>query len=44
MILFYEWFVTRTALAVTAAGAVGFVALDFVIDLIIHMITLGMLR
>ena len=43
-ILFYEWFVTRTALAVTAAGAVGFVVLDFVIDLIIHMITLGMLR
>jgi hypothetical protein len=44
MILFYQWFVTRTALAVTAAGAVGFVVLDFVIDLIIHMITLGMLR
>lgn len=44
LILFYEWFVTRTALAVTAMGAVGFVALDFVIDLFIHMITLGMLR
>ena len=43
-ILFYEWFVTRTALTVTAAGAVGFVVLDFVIDLIVHMITLGMLR
>jgi hypothetical protein len=43
MILFYEWFVTRTALAVTAAGAVGFVVLDFVIDLIIHYFTLKML-
>ncbi len=44
LILFYEWFITRTALSVTAMGAVGFVALDFVIDLIIHMITLSMLR
>ncbi len=44
LILFYEWFITRTALGVTAMGAVGFVVLDFVIDLIIHMITLGMLR
>jgi len=44
VILFYQWFVTRTALAVTAAGAVGFVVLDVVIKLIIDMITLGMLR
>ncbi len=44
LILFYEWFITRTALGVTARGAVGYVVLDFVIDLIIHMITLGMLR
>ncbi len=44
LILFYEWFITRTALGVTAMGAAGFVVLDFVIDLIIHMITLGMLR
>lgn len=44
LILFYEWFITRTALGVTAMGAVGFVALDIMIDLIIHMITLGMLR
>jgi hypothetical protein len=44
LILFYEWFITRTALAVTALGAVGFVALDFVVDLIIHIITLEMLR
>ncbi len=44
LILFYQWFVTRTALAVTAIGAVGFVVLDFTIDLIVHMITLGMIR
>jgi hypothetical protein len=43
-ILSYQWFVTRTALAVTAAGAVGFVVLDVVIKLVIDMITLGMLR
>ncbi len=44
LILFYEWFITRTALSVTAMGAVGFVVLDFVIDRIIYMTTLGMLR
>ncbi len=44
LILSYEWFVTRTALGVTAAGAVGFVVLDLVINLIIEMITFGMLR
>jgi hypothetical protein len=44
LILSYEWYITRTALAVTAMGAVGFVVLDFVVDLIIHMITMGMIR
>ncbi len=44
LILFYEWFITRTALGVTAMGAVGFVVLDFVINRIIYMITLGMLH
>ncbi len=44
LILFYEWFITRTALGVTAMGAVGFVVLDFVINRIIYMTTLGMLR
>ena len=44
LILGYEWFVTKTALAVRPMGAAGFVALDFVIDLIIHAITLGMIR
>jgi hypothetical protein len=44
LILFYQWFITRTALGVTAMGAIGFVVLDFMIDLIVHMITLGMLR
>ncbi len=44
LILFYQWFITRTALAVTAMGAVGYVVLDFVIDLTIRMITLSMLH
>lgn len=44
LILSYEWFVTRTALGVTAMGAVGFVALDLVIDLIVRGITIGMLN
>jgi hypothetical protein len=44
LVLCYEWFVTRTALAVTAMGAAGFVALDLVIDLIIRGITIGMLQ
>jgi len=30
--LVYEWFVTRTALRLTGAGAVGFVVIDFVIS------------
>ncbi len=44
LILSYQWFITRTALGVTAMGAIGFVVLDFMIDLIVHMITLGMIR
>ena len=44
LILGYEWLITRTALGVSAMGAVGFVVLDLVIDLIIHAVTLGMIR
>ncbi|MHA1152369.1 MAG: hypothetical protein ACTSQ7_06825 [Alphaproteobacteria bacterium] len=44
LILGYEWFITRTALAVTAMGAAGFVVLDLVIDLVIRRITIGMLQ
>ncbi len=44
LILSYQWFVTRTALAVTARGAVGFVVLDLVIDLIVRAIALGMIH
>jgi hypothetical protein len=44
LILGYEWFITKTALSVRPMGAAGFVVLDFVIDLIIHAITLGMVR
>ncbi len=44
LILGYEWLITRTALGVSATGAVGFVVLDLVIDLIIHTVTIGMIR
>ncbi len=44
MILAYEWSITRSALGVSAMGAVGFVVLDLVIDLIIHAVSLGMIR
>jgi hypothetical protein len=44
LILSYEWLITRTALGVSPMGAVGFVVLDFFIDLIIHAVTLGMIR
>ena len=43
-ILGYEWLITRTALGVSATGAVGFVVMDLVIDLIIHTVTFGMIR
>ncbi len=43
LILGYEWFVTRTALGIGAMGAIGFVALDLVIDLITNAVTLTML-
>ncbi len=44
LILGYQWLITRTALGVSAMGAVGFVVLDLVIDLIIHAVTIGMIR
>ncbi len=44
LILCYEWFITRTALAVTAMGAAGFVGLDLMIDLVVRRITIGMLH
>ncbi|MCH8808927.1 MAG: hypothetical protein IH993_03710 [Proteobacteria bacterium] len=44
LILGYMWLIARTALGVSAMGAVGFVVLDLVIDLIIHAVTLGMIR
>ncbi len=44
LILGYEWFITKTALGVRPMSAAGFVVLDFVIGLIIHTVTLGMIR
>ncbi len=39
-----EWLITRTALGVRPMAAAGFVVMDFVIDWIILVITLGMIR
>ena len=36
--LAYEWFITRTALRLTSFGALGFVAIDFVIGNIVNTI------
>lgn len=44
LLLGYQWFVTRTALDITSLGAVGFVALDLVIGVMINAIALGMIR
>ncbi len=44
LVLGYEWLITRTALGVSAMGAVGFVVLDLVIDLVIYTVTIGMIR
>ena len=44
LVLGYEWFISRTALAVTAMGAVGFVVLNFVIDLVVRYISVVMLQ
>ena len=44
LVLGYEWFISRTALAVSAMGAVGFVVLNFVIDLVVRYISVVMLQ
>ena len=41
-ILAYVWFITRTALAVSSVAAVGFVALDFLIDILVNGAVVGM--
>lgn len=44
LILGYAWFIAHTALGVTPMGAVGFVALDFIIGRIIQAVTLGLIQ
>jgi hypothetical protein len=44
LVLGYQWFIIRTALAVSTMGAIGFVVLDFVIELIILKITVVMIH
>ncbi|RMD61221.1 MAG: hypothetical protein D6826_10470 [Alphaproteobacteria bacterium] len=44
LLLAYQWFVTRTALGVGAAAAVGLVALDLFIGLMIDGFAIGMVR
>ena len=43
-ILAYQWFVTRTALDITPFAAVGFVALDLVLSIVIQGMADGMVR
>lgn len=44
LLLGYQWFVTRTALDISSFGAVGFVALDLIVGVMINAIAVGMLR
>lgn len=44
VVLAYQWFVTRTALDITPFAAVGFVALDLTLSIVIQGMTDGMLR
>ncbi len=44
LILAYQWFVTRTALDIRPLAAVGFVALDLVISIVITGMADGMVR
>ncbi len=44
VILAYKWFITRTALGVSARGAAGFVGLDILIDFVNKWTTLAMIR
>ncbi|MCG8361408.1 MAG: hypothetical protein MI920_38115 [Kiloniellales bacterium] len=43
-VLGYQWFVTRTALDLSGAGAAGIVALDLIVGLVLIDISDGMLR
>jgi len=44
LILAYQWFVTRTALDITPFAAVGFVALDLILSIVIQGMADGMVR
>lgn len=42
-VLVYQWFVTRTALAIGGAAAVGFVFLDLIISILVRAYAIGLL-
>lgn len=42
-VLVYQWFVTRTALAIGGAAAVGFVVLDLIISIFVRAYAIGLL-
>ena len=44
LLLGYQWFVTRTALDLRPLAAVGLVALDLIIGIVINALVLGMIR
>ena len=43
LILFYTWFITRTALDISAGMAAGIVGLDFLLSILIKTVATGML-
>lgn len=40
----YTWFIARTALAITALAAGGIVAVDFLVSILLNLVTEGLLR
>ena len=43
VILFYTWFITRTALAISSFLAIGFVVIDLLLSVVINSISQGLL-
>lgn len=44
LVMLYTWFITKTALRITGVLATGLVVLDFVVSIILNVLTEGMVR
>ena len=42
LIMYYAWFITRTALGIQAGMAAGIVGLDFLLSILINTVATGM--